>query len=305
MRIEQLLGEEHGGFSGITHWLMSIACFFMIFLLPIPFAEQYVDAILRSKLFLFLTFLIIGGAALLPDLDSSPLQEGGSTAVYQLGFLGNALSVLCIVISSVIWQVFHTRYDEKPPSQHRMLFHAGPFCSACIFLMAHLSLPDGGGSVISDGLKNANDGTWGVIFLGAISTYLGASMFFYKVLSLVGKQSKTQFFCLIFMGISVWQMLYMPYDQLKLVGLTIALGYLFHIIPGDIISKGSSPIFFPIPTPVKTSKGIKFKFWRKPYIGGRIGSKLAIETGGAVNIILNFLLAGLDIFLFYYIFIRR
>jgi hypothetical protein len=93
----------------------------------------------------------------------------------------------------------------------------------------------------------------------------------------------------------------MPFKTLKLIGVAISLGYLFHIV-GDVLTKGSSPIYFPIPTPTKTGKGIKFKFWCKPYI---LGGKFNITTGGAVNIILNFLLMGINLFLAWHLFIRE
>ena len=149
-------------------------------------------------------------------------------------------------------------------------------------------------------MQNISAGVLTVIILGMISIYLGASMFFYKVLSLVGKQRMTQIFCWIFMLFGTWQMWIMPFSKLKLICTAIVLGYLFHIL-GDILSKGSAPLFFPIPTPVKTSKGLKFRFWWKPYL---FDGKFNITTGGAVNVILNFVLIGIDIALAWFIFIK-
>jgi hypothetical protein len=291
--------SEHAGFSGFTHWLIALMLFFLIWLTPIAMAQSYVSAIMQSWIFAFMVFLVIGGASLLPDLDSSPLQEGGSTAVYQLGFLGQGLSIVAVVISGVIWNIMHTKHDEKPPSQHRMFFHA-PFVAVVIFAFNWFAYPSSNASPASMGWTSVPASVYTMIFLGAISVYLGASMFFYKVLSLLRRQRSTQIFCWLFLVLSIWSMWRMPLSQLKLIGTAISLGYLFHII-GDLLTKGSAPLFFPIPTPVKTRRGIGFRMWWKPYL---FGGKFAITTGGTVNIILNFILTGVNLFLVWFIFIK-
>lgn len=296
---KKILIEEHAGFSGLTHWLIATLLFLLMWLAPIAFSKSYISAITQNWVFAFNIFLIIGGSALLADFDSSPLQQGGSFAIYQLGIFGQAISLVSITISSVVWNVVHTRYDEKPPSQHRMLFHT-PFIAVCIFLMNWFSYPSSSKTAASFGFKSVPTSVYAIIILGAISVYLGASIFFYKVLSLFRKQKHTQIFCLLFMCFSIWSMWTMPLKSLKLIGTAISLGYLFHII-GDVPTKGSAPLFFPIPTPVKTSKGIRFRFWWKPNILG----KFSITTGGAVNIILNFVLIGVNLFLSWHLFIRR
>ena len=297
--LKERLKEEHAGFSGVTHWLIAVCLFFLMWLLPIAWSQNYVAEVGKSGLFAFIVFLVVGGASLLPDLDSSPLQEGGSTAVYQLGFLGQLLSLGCITISGVIWSVLHTSQDQKPPSQHRMLFHA-PVVGLSVFLLNQFAYPASENCASDVGFNKIPFTVYMVLFLGAVSIYLGASMFFYRVLSLIHKQKHTQIFCWIFMLLGLWQMWTMPWYRLKLVGSGVALGYLFHIL-GDMFSKGSAPLFFPIPTPVKTGKGIKWRLWWKPY---PFGGKFAIETGGAINTILNFLLIGVDLALAWFIFIR-
>lgn len=292
-RLLNTLNEEHAGFSGLTHWLIAICLFLLIWSLPFSFASNYVKEISTSGIFAFLIFLVIGGASLLPDLDSSPLQEGGSTAVYQLGWLGQSLSIISIVISSTVWNILHTKYDDRPPSQHRMFFHA-PVVAIGFFFFNAMAYPNDGTTASSLGTASVPASVYAVMFFAALSVYLGSSIFFYKVLSLINKQKHTQFMCIAFMVWSVFTMWKMPFSRLKLIGTAVSLGYLFHIIPGDLVTKGSAPIFFPIPTPVKTSKGIKWRFWWKPY---PFNGRFHITTGGAVNIVLNFILMGLDLFL--------
>lgn len=291
----KLLSDEHKGFQGLTHWLLSVFFFFLMWLVPWSFANDYINAINSSWLFAIIIFFVIGGASLLPDLDSSPLQGGGSAAIYQLGILGDLLSVLCITISGIVYSIVHTRYDEKPKSQHRMLFHT-LIIPIMVYIYSNFFIPNTSDKLINN-LSLDNSGLMVLAFFAGVSVYLGSNMLMYKLLKMIGKQRSTQFICLFIMLISVICILNMPYTQLKLVGTAVALGYLFHII-SDLATKGSAPIFFPIPIP--NGKG-KFRFWIKPYL---LGSRFTITTGGVLNIILNFALFGINIFLAWFIFLR-
>lgn len=287
-----LLTSEHAGFSGLTHWLIAVLLFLCLWMLPTAWSQEFVASITTSGMFAFIIFMVVGGASLLPDLDSSPLQEGGSTAVYQLGVLGGVLSMVAIVISGTVWSVMHTKYDERPPSQHRMLFHA-PICAVIIFTFNMFAYPASSTTPSSLGASGIPVSVWTIMVTACICIYLGGSIFFYKVLSLLGKQSMTQFFCLGFMVFGFFMMWGMEFSRLKLIGSAIALGYLFHIL-GDIITKGSAPFFFPIPTPTKTRKGIGWRLWWKPY---PFDGRFHITTGGTLNIVLNFVLTAADIML--------
>lgn len=287
--------DKHSGFQGLTHWLISVLFFFIMWLLPWSISSNYIDSIKSNILFGIIIFFVIGGASLLPDLDSSPLQGGGSTAIYQLGFLGDILSMLCITISGIFYSILHTKYDDKPKSQHRMLFHA-PIIPILIFTYVEFFMPNGVEKLWGNFNLN-NIPVIILIFFSGVSIYLGSNMLMYRLLKLIGKQRSTQFICLFIMVLSVIYMLNMPFDKLKLVGVGLSLGYLFHII-ADIITKGSAPLFFPIPMPNR--KG-HIRFWWKPYI---ISSKFAITTGGVINVILNFALFGIDIFLAWFLFFK-
>lgn len=294
LKFKNLLKEEHLGFQGLTHWLLSILFFFLMWLIPWSFANNYINEISTNKLFAIIVFFVIGGASLLPDLDSSPLQGGGSAAIYQLGILGEFLSVICITVSGVVYSIIHTKYDDKPKSQHRMLFHA-PIIPIIIYIYVLYFIPNNNSKL----LNNINLDKAGIIFIvffSGVSIYLGSNMLIYKLLKLIGKQSSTQFFCLFIMTLSVIYMFFMPFKQIKLIGKALALGYLFHIV-SDIATKGSAPLFFPIPIPNKNGK---FRFWWKPYLFG----PFTITTGGIVNIILNFALFGINIFLAWFIFLK-
>lgn len=292
---------EHYGFSGITHWLIAICFFQLMWLIPLSFVQSYISSVNENIVMLIMTFFIIGGASLLPDLDSSPLQEGGSTAVYQLGALGYGLSILAITISGVVYNVIRTKYDEKPKSQHRMLFHT-LFIPIAIFVYVNFFLELPNGKIIdsiSDGVSGDEYSILILIFFSGISAYLGASMIIYKVLKLFKQQKYTQFVCLATMaGVIAFMVMSANGAQIRLIGTSIALGYFFHNI-ADEFSKGSIPMFFPIPVPRKLSKIKELQFWKKPRI------PFALTTGGIANTILNFLMFFADAFLFYMIFIRK
>ena len=180
-RMKLFLNEEHEGFSGTTHWLIAILFFFMMWLIPWSFSSNFIHEINSSKLFAFLIFFVIGGASLLPDLDSSPLQEGGSTAIYQLGALGYGLSIVAITISQVIYSLFHTKHDDKPKSQHRMFWHT-LFVPLLIYIYVQFMIPSSGTTLWSRRTDIKAIPLFILVFFAAASVYLGASMLIYKLL---------------------------------------------------------------------------------------------------------------------------
>ena len=297
-KLNNLLNEKHAGFMGNTHWLMTMAIFFLMWIIPWQFSKDFISSINSSKIFVFLVFLVIGGASLICDLDSNPLQGGGSTAIYQLGILGELLSLLEITISGVVYGIFHTKYDKKPESQHRMLFHA-PIIPIVIYFYTIYKIPDSS-STLKDNLNFENAGIIFLAFCCACAIYLGSNMLIYKILKLIRKQGSTQFICLGIMVISIIMLLTLPYSRLKLLFKAFSLGYLFHIIE-DVFSKGSAPLFFPIPIPVSLKKLTHFRLWWHPYF---ISSKFTITTGGIMNIILNYIMMGIDLILAWYVFAK-
>lgn len=295
--MKEWLNEKVPGFSGITHYLISVMLFLLMWLIPFSLSLAYIMSIKTSYLFTFIVFLVIGGAALLPDLDSSPLQEGSSTAVFQLGFFGVLLSVVFITISGAIYSLLHTKYDEKPKSQHRMFWHTF-LVPLLIFIIGKFFLPKDNtivGIVKEEGfiaiVMHASILLF--IILVAISAYLGSNMLFYKLFRLIGKGSLTQVVSYIAMFASIYLCVTSSPKNAELLMTAVALGCWFHIL-GDLITQGSAPIFFPIPIPVNGH----ITLWHKPRVMGR----LAIQTGGAVNTILNFVLFCFNVLLVYVIF---
>lgn len=293
-----LSSRKVDGFSGITHILIAICLFFLMWLLPIDFSKNYINSISTSPIFTVIIFFVVVGGALLPDLDSSPLEGGGSTAIYQLGILGQILSMIEIIISSVVFSVLHTKHDSKPKSQHRLLWHTF-FIPILYMIVTNFCIPSYDITVLSYILSmDINVSTIPdlmcmifAIFTIAICVYLGSAIISYRIFKIISKQSMTQIFCIVMMVISSGFIANLPLSEFKLITDAVALGYIFHIL-GDLITEGSSPIFFPIPLRVKGH----WQLWHKPY---PIGHTLAVKTGGTVNIILNFVFLALDILLLY------
>lgn len=289
-RVAGFLRSEHSGFSGVTHWLVAMMLTMLLMLYApsaTPFITDMTERMSQSRLDFLMFVLLIGGGSLLPDLDSSPLEEGGSTAVYQLGFLGHALSAAAIMISGVVWGVLHTSNDRVPPSQHRMLFHT-PFMAVLLLWWAGTLPPIGIADALHDIMESGS--VLIMAMLCTVATYLGTCMATYRVpLRIV--QNHVQLLSFLSAGLfllSQWKS-----GDWAVAGMAVATGYAFHIV-ADLFSKGSVPLFFPVPTPVRTKSGTAFRLWWKPH---PFGGRFQVTTGGAVNILLNFVIGGLDLLL--------
>lgn len=78
-KIKNELNKKHAGFSGINHVLITIGLFVILFFIPVAPFTDLVARIRETPITLIMSFLIICGAALLPDLDNLK-SEGGSSA---------------------------------------------------------------------------------------------------------------------------------------------------------------------------------------------------------------------------------
>lgn len=288
------LKSKRKGFSGVTHMLIALCLFMIILLIPIDLFKDYVTKLKSNIIFMVVAFTIIAGASLLPDLDNHE-----STAGYQLGFVGSIMKLFMTITSSIIFTLYRLKNDKEPVSMHRMFWHT-PF-SAMIFILLFLFIPKSNqvfGDMIIKAFKNKNliefvfEFTTPMLclFLGFVSSLLGSNMLLYWPLKLFHVDRRTK--SLIHKIIPILILIFsfnLTLNELRYIGITIGLGYMFHII-GDLFSQGSVPIIWPIP--------IKGQAYWKPWILG----PFQIRTGGIVNMILNYGLLVVNFILFYVIF---
>ena len=285
-KINILLKSKQQGFSGLTHMLIAALMFCLMFIAPLKICKNYVHLISQNKMFLFVVFFITIGSALLPDLDN----PDGSTAGFQLSLVGKVLTTGMVSLSFVAYSLIHTGKDKKPISMHRMLFHAPvvpliigicfwflipasniKFIDSFRIAMAHKTIPN----FLID-----NIAPFICIVFTFISSWLAASCILYRLMKLFHNQRFSHILYIIIGLVCTFFAGNLSYTELRFIGLTIALGFFYHIF-GDLFSQGSIPILFPIP--------IMGKFWWKPVFPGQI------YTAGIVNKILNIVLIVTDL----------
>lgn len=300
--MERFLKIKHSGFMGKTHWLMSLAFFMALWHLPqsIPIIgaglSQFMSQIKTGNyLFILLVFFVLGGASLIPDLDSSKLEGGDSTAGERLGFVGTLISLVMVALARVTWSVLHLPADDKPKSGHRLLWHTWLMGIIIFFWMLSV-FPNSSNNImgtinIHNILTNLSQ-FMAVVVLG-VSVYIGTNMLFYQVFKLIGMGRYTNIVSTVTFVGSIIALYILPFSQIRLLGITFAFGYIFHVTE-DLLTQGSSPVAFPVPL----MKQGKFQLWFK----GFIPFSLLIQTGGIVNSIMDYVFIGIDLLLVWYTF---
>ena len=106
------------GFSGYLHAITGVVTVQIFFLAALisGWGMEYVNL---GSLAMILAFALAWiGATLYPDLDNSK-----STSHSALGFIGEGLSIVFRVTSSIIQTVVRTPKDDSSPNPHRGFYH--------------------------------------------------------------------------------------------------------------------------------------------------------------------------------------
>ena len=299
LNFKKFVSRKTKGFSGITHLLIAILLLFLLLYIPIPFTSVYKNIFFQKWQYIVVLFFVLTGAALLPDLDSNR-----STAFFQLGIFGRLMRTMMKSTSYLVTTLTRMRDDWIPESQHRCLWHT-PFVAFLIgfslwyFIepvdIVYFSLWQNAvetGTVLNVLLKYIPVHI--CMFLALCSIYISVGMITFRLFKPLPMNLK-RLLPIIIVGI-VFVLLFMfTVNELRYVGISIGMGYLFHII-GDVFSQGSIPVIWPIPVITKRKK---MMWWRPRFL---IFGK--IETGSIYNTIIDFVVLALDLFLFYAIFIH-
>ena len=285
MRYLQL---DRPGFGSLNHCLIAIMLFLLLLLLPIPLFSDYLHTMVANPISAVIVFLIVAGAALLPDIDND-MDEGGSSASWSLGAMGRLLSTFMITVSSLATSTLKGKRDYPPKTQHRYLWHT-LLIPILIFVLVHLFAVDSPAPVY-EGLSLANlPKGWMLptaltIFLVVVSVYVGSSLLFRKLLTYIRifKQPAWVISGLVTFLVLMVVMFLSTLHDLKMYGYAVALGYLFHLF-GDMWADSGIPALFPV-------TGLRGQFWMRCRLLPR---RMTVKTGSTHEMVLSFVFLAID-----------
>lgn len=187
---------------------------------------------------------IMGGASLLPDIDSpgSLSTRDGATAVRAFGVVGEAIGHSMNAVSVVVYNLTATRKDGTRTHGHRTLTHTLVFA-----ILASVLVALGAGSSKQFTLM---DHTWTI---GKAFTFvLMWAMLHLALFGLFEKWTKKQRekytlagVMIVSLGMTLATILMLPATGYPWLGLCVGGGVLVHTL-GDAITKQGSPLLWPI-----------------------------------------------------------
>lgn len=279
------------GWMGKTHALLSIALLCVCLLIPINVFKETIW-LLKENIFFFCVGIIVTvGGALLPDLDNVQ-SSAGST----LGFMGNMFTTFMQSVSSMIWNLVHTKKERRPPTPHRYFWHT-LVASIGILCLFYFGLPTGDTKILED-IKEKSISTWlqenvvmlfFMIFL-FMAVLCGSNMIMYRIIKWFKLPKILNYISPTAMCIYLF---FIDYSHLKILGICIGLGYLFHCIE-DCFADTGVPILWPIP--------IKGKFWHR--IKFFVTCKTDTESPSLANTIVDIVALVIDMGLIAIIFLK-
>lgn len=292
IKIKSLLNSDRPGFSGTNHVLIAIMLFFILLIIPIEPFSSFIKSFLVSPVTGVMCFLVICGAALLPDMDNLK-SDGGSVASWDLGALGSIISSIMVTISSVVTSIFHGKRDVVPNTQHRFFWHT-LFVPVVMFILMKILVPSTDTRVFDLFVPFSIDTFPTAIFicllLIGISVYIGSSLLLKKLKKLPFIRFSPSMLSLILMVASIIVCVFLSTDsQVKLMSYCVAIGYLFHLI-GDLFADGGIPALFPI-------TGIFGKFFMRIKL-----LPATVKTGSTLESLLKIVFIVIDILLAYMVF---
>lgn len=288
--------RKRKGFNGVTHLIIGVLIFTIVYLMPtfaIEAIKPYIIHITSGVPIFLITFFIITGGSLFPDLDSKR-----STAMFRLGTTGRFLNMFMIKSGSAIWKIYHLKRDKRPGMYHRVIYHTPAFVALFAFIF---SLAPSGkevilGSFLETKVKHIPSFVHEnvVVFLIIVTAHwmmrLSISTLLYKPFKkLFRQQFISNTVSLIITSVFTFYVCTLSLTDIKMIGITVVIGYSSHLI-GDLFTRGSIPLLWPIP--------IKGEVYHRP----RLFFQVSTDEGPAQ--IVNRVLIVSIFFLFVLILVR-
>lgn len=294
--IKQYMSTKRGGFNGVTHLIIGVFIFSVVFLIntfPLPHIETYSNHVTGEFVTAIISFFIITGGSLFPDLDSKR-----STAMFRLGTTGRFLNMFMIGTGNALWKLYHLKRDRRPGMYHRVIYHTPAFVviMATVFMMAPKSNDAMWGSFIETRVKDLpvymleNGPTFLIVISAYLMIKLSVGTILYKPFKkLFRRQFASDATASIIAVFFTYTIMSMSYTSIRMIGITVVIGYSSHLI-GDLFTRGSIPLLWPIP--------IKGEAYRRPNFFFQISS-----DEGPAGIVNRVVIVG-TIFIIVMIFIR-
>lgn len=283
-QLEELKKNPDGGFMGTTHALSALA----FFLLMISFFTEETLALLGTAdpWVLVLALIVTAGSALIPDLDNT-----ASTSKSSLGYLGDALSVVFRVTSTMIQSLVRMRRDDPTPNPHRGFYHTIPgalLIGGLVFAATRLT----GGDFTAPFLGEMNFGKLSALIITWLCIHMAiaglAKDFVRKVKRKHGAVGELVNFIFSFgCAAMVWSQIPPDLDFWWL-GVSVALGCFFHSL-GDCFTTSGCPILFPLPIKGKMWWDIRFT---KIKAGGVVENAIFVPVFGIICVVSILNMAG-------------
>lgn len=279
------------GFMGKTHALLSIALLCICLLIPIDVFKETIWLLKDNIVFFCVGIVVTVGGALLPDLDNNR-SSAGST----LGFMGSMFTTFMQSTSEMFWNIVHTKRERRPPTPHRYFWHT-LVASIGVISLFYFGLPKGDVKILED-IKEKGIGTWlqdnvvllfFIIFL-FMAVLCGSNMIMYRIIKFFKLPKALNYISPTAM---CGYLFFIDYTHLRILGICIGLGYMFHCIE-DCFADTGVPILWPIP--------IKGQFWHR--IKFFVTCKTDTEEPSLANTIVDIVALAVDISLIAIIFLK-
>lgn len=275
------------GFMGKTHALLSVMLLCICLLIPIDVFKETIWTLKDDLLFFLVGLVVLVGGALLPDLDNSQ-SSAGST----LGFMGSMCTIFMQATSTMAFTLVHTKRERNPPTPHRYFWHT-IIASAGIICMFWFGMKPGDNTIMNSISEKTITGFLQeevimvfFILFAFMSVLCGSSMINYRLIKWFKLPKILNYTFPIGALVYIFTI---DYTHLRILGICIGLGYLFHCLE-DFFADSGVPLLWPIP--------IFGKCWQ------RCKFIVTCTTGGLANTIIDMVVFVIDIALIALVFMK-